>query len=186
MELWKEVVGDPRYEVSSFGNLRTKEGELLTTCMKRVMSQNGKDYRYKETNRNFINQANKKTRPYVHHIVASAFLGWTGTGIVRFKNGDTSDCSVDNLFITDRTTMLQKNKQDRIDKCRESYLKKGDYPRIGFDKGYYRIRIQIDGKKYEVRNKDENLMKVLAEAIRLNGKDKESIIRLLEATKDAK
>jgi hypothetical protein len=186
MEIWKEVVGDSRYEVSSLGSLRVKDtGEILTTCMKRVMSQNGKDYRYRETNRCIQNQTNKKSRPYVHHIVARAFLDWNGTGIVRFRNGDTSDCSVDNLFVTSRTDMLAKNKTDRINKSRESYFKKEDYPKIGTDRGYFRIRLQVEGEKFEVRRKEESDIRFIASEIRKIGGNTDQLKDYIRSVKNA-
>src|SRR5215831_16501271 len=89
-EVWKLVVGNPHYEVSSLGRVRSKnkilepfphhKGRYLTVNLARF---NGTGF----------------TQRMVHHLVLEAFVGERPSDKHRghHKNGSKRDNSVDNL-----------------------------------------------------------------------------------------
>ena len=88
MEQWKVICDFPDYEASSEGNIREKN---TGKGIKQHANQNG----YKMV---WVYIDGKRTRKYVHRLVALAFLGSPHNNEeVNHKNGIRSDNNINNL-----------------------------------------------------------------------------------------
>lgn len=84
-EIWRSVIGDDKYEVSSFGRVRRKGGRVLTPFV------------VKSTGYLQVNLSNRSRRS-VHRLVAMAFLdNPDGLPQVNHKNGRRKENHINNL-----------------------------------------------------------------------------------------
>ncbi|MCG3754679.1 HNH endonuclease [Amycolatopsis sp. Poz14] len=91
-ELWHPIEDFPEYEVSSFGRIR-RNGRVKATHV-----FNGRANR-RPWSRVTLHENGTTHYRAVHVLVANAFLGERPQGMtVHFRNGDTTDCRVDNLY----------------------------------------------------------------------------------------
>ena len=84
-ERWVTILGHPKYEISTQGNIRNKDtGKLL----KPILGNSNRYYR--------VSLDGKKC--YVHRLVANSFLEQPyGASNIRHINGDRLDNSLENL-----------------------------------------------------------------------------------------
>lgn len=101
MEIWKAVVGNPNYEVSSYGRVRRavgKQGTHIGRISKQRLDKRG--YPIVGLARHGAKMGDKDYAAphFVHRLVAAAFLP-KGEGMtdVNHKNFDTTDNRVENL-----------------------------------------------------------------------------------------
>lgn len=90
--IWKAIKGYENYFVSNTGDIKNKNGALL----KQTISSKK---RYVSLFKDGVIQSHIP----VHKLVAQAFLP-SGKGIIAFKNGDTTDCNLKNLFYSSEYT----------------------------------------------------------------------------------
>lgn len=92
-EIWKNVIGFEKYEVSNFGVIRKKESKKVV----KSRPSNGTLYKLMVVS---LFETSKATVVYVHRIVAIEFLdNKNNCNIVKHK-GDTNDNSSSNLIWT--------------------------------------------------------------------------------------
>lgn len=102
-EEWAPIEGFPNYIVSTFGNiLNIKLGRDL----------HGRKSTYGFLRVNLSNNGVQKEF-YLHHLVAKTFLSGYSEGVhVRFKDGDKTNCRIDNLrFANGRGVGLLKRER---------------------------------------------------------------------------
>lgn len=98
VEEWRQIVGTDGYEVSNLGRVRNKHGRILKDT-------NGKDKGYCSISLWF---GNVHRKPYVHSLVATAFIpNPHGYKVVNHKDRNRSNNRVDNL---EWTNLAQNNR----------------------------------------------------------------------------
>lgn len=104
MEKWLDIEGyEDIYEISSYGNVRTKEGYYINTlgrrCPRKAKERKVSNH---ETGYNTIILKNKTYR--VHRLVAKAFLpNSDNKPFVNHKDGDKKNNRVENLeWVTEK------------------------------------------------------------------------------------
>lgn len=117
-EIWKNIIGYPNYQISSFGRVKSKERMITDSlgrkrCVRSRILKQGDSMGYAFVNLIKNGEANSVK---VHVLVAEAFLGQRPDGCdVCHKNGNKKDNNVDNLEYGTRS----KNNLDnyRINGC---------------------------------------------------------------------
>jgi hypothetical protein len=153
-EEWRVIQGYPDYEVSDYGNVRSKD---------RIIRQFGHKGYYERLMKGRLLKLRKQNAGYlvvwlckdgmskivtVHRLVACAFIGVSELD-VNHKNGDKTDNRVDNLEYVDRSTNIKHsynvlNQRDRINKsvvCVETGEKFNSIREAGKAKGVNPISI---------------------------------------------
>jgi hypothetical protein len=102
-EVWKRVVCNDNYEVSSLGNVRRCNGGKGARIGKQLKCST-KKIGYPAT---VLTKNGKQTLHYVHRLVAEAFFGPTVGMDVNHKNGVKDDNRVENLEWCTRQQNLQ-------------------------------------------------------------------------------
>ena len=104
IEIWKDVVGYPNYEVSNMGQVRSKERIIEQKGHKKNYTRIMKSRLLKQRKQNcgyhivWLSNNGKSEAKTVHRLVANAFLGGNHERMeVNHKNGDKSDNRVVNL-----------------------------------------------------------------------------------------
>lgn len=95
MEVWKDVVGFDRYQVSNEGRVRSLKGRI------KILKQSNHHQGYKHLN---ICQDGKQHKIKVHRLIAKAFLpNPTNLEQVNHKDGNKANNNVSNLEWCSRT-----------------------------------------------------------------------------------
>jgi hypothetical protein len=84
-EIWKSILGYPKYEVSNMGNVRRNNKQLNLFIVKGYLSFN------------VIEEGKRRKSMRVHREVAKAFLGNHPDMIVRHIDGNPLNCKLSNI-----------------------------------------------------------------------------------------
>lgn len=122
IEEWRTIQENESYEVSNLGRVKSKERIVpRTTSPRRVrerilaIAKTPKGYC-------FVNLycEGKSAQRYVHHLVATAFIGSRGDMEVNHKNGEKSDNRPQNLeYVSRAENMSHARASGLIDICGE-------------------------------------------------------------------
>lgn len=132
-EEWKDVVGYENYEVSSYGNVRSKDRYITQYGHKKTYTRLMKGHQLKKEKLNSgyyvvqLSKNGKKKAMTVHRLVACAFLGENDLD-VNHKDGKKENNCLENLEFVSRSANIEHSyrvlgKYERISKkvkCLES------------------------------------------------------------------
>lgn len=120
MEIWKDIVGFEDYEVSSYGNVRSKPRDTRNQYSKDVnKSKRGGTYLSVILYKN-----NKRHQKNIHNLVARAFIGESNGKVVNHINENKHDNRISNLeYITHKENCnhgsgINRSSMNRMKKVR--------------------------------------------------------------------
>ena len=141
MEVWKDVLGNSKYQISSLGRVRSMN--YNRTGLVKVMRPSAGKGCYQNIKLRYNNKYKTK---YIHHLVAESFLGHNPSGhyiVVDHINGDTEDNRLSNLrIVTQHENVLSSKLVGGSSK----------YPGVDWHRQSkkWRARIQINGARMTI------------------------------------